>query len=144
MLRLMVLVGLAWILAAGTARAERFLIESGPFGVTCTTTTQLCEPPFTLAVGDPTRRVKLKKIVYEASEGHCSAGRVHVELDGRAVAKMRTVLRKERSTLLLRGRGFRLAPGSHTLAFRFEGKVGGCNTGFVAAWGGAITVTAKR
>jgi hypothetical protein len=133
-----------WIATPGTVRAEKVLFPSGLFIVNCTTTTQLCEPPFTMQVGDPTERVKLKKIVYTASAGHCSAGRVHVELDGRKVGKMRFVISKERATLLLRGPGFRLAPGSHTMAFRFEGRPGGCNTGFVSGWGGEITITAKR
>ena len=32
----------------------------------------------------------------------------------------------------------------HTLAFRFEGRVGGCNTGFVSGWGGNVTATLRR
>ena len=31
-----------------------------------------------------------------------------------------------------------LAPGEHTLTLRPEGKVGGCNTAGIAAWGGTI------
>src|SRR4030095_7959642 len=101
MLRTLVAVVLAaGIVAAGTAHAEKFFIQSGPFGITCTTTTQLCEPPFTMQVGDPSRKAKLKRIVSDASPGHCSPGRVHVELDGRKLGKMRFVIQKERSTMI--------------------------------------------
>jgi hypothetical protein len=49
--------------------------------------------------------------------------------------------RNERATLRKR---LRLAPGSHTFAFRFEGTVGGCNVGAVSGWGGQITVLGRR
>ena len=47
-----------------------------------------------------------------------------------------------RGTVLVRR--LRLEPGEHTLAFRFEGRVGGCNSGSVASWGGEIAVRGKR
>lgn len=54
---------------------------------------------------------------------------------------MRFVVGKETSTLNKRRT---LKPGFHTLAFRFEGRVGGCNTGFVSGWGGNVTATLRR
>ena len=54
---------------------------------------------------------------------------------------MRFVAGSERATLRKR---LRLAPGAHTLGFRFEGRVGGCNTGSVASWAGEVSVSGKR
>lgn len=136
-------VTLGTLVVALPARAEKVDLESGVFGIDCTTATQLCEPPFTMQIGDPTRPIKVRKILYEASSAHCSAGRLLVDLDGTRIGKMRFVIGKERSTLRVRRRK-KLAPGAHALAFRFEGRVGGCNTGAVSGWGGQITVTIKR
>jgi hypothetical protein len=123
------------------ARAEKYTASTGEFGINCVSTGQLCEPPATLVVGDPAGRVKLRKLVYTASSAHCSAGRLLIELDGVKFGKMRFVVGKETSTL----RKHRtLAAGFHTLAFRFEGKVGGCNTGAVSGWGGNVTATLRR
>lgn len=121
--------------------AEKFTVGTGPFGITCTSTGQICDPPETLTIGDPARALKVKKFVYDASAAHCSSGRILIELDGRQVGKMRFVSRNERATLRKR---IRLAPGAHMLAFRFQGKLGGCNVGSVSGWGGEITVTGRR
>lgn len=83
----------------------------------------------------------MQRFVYDASAAHCSSGRILIALDGRQVGKMRFVSRNERATLRKR---VRLTPGSHTFAFRFEGKVGGCNVGAVSGWGGQITVLGRR
>jgi hypothetical protein len=85
--------------------------------------------------------MKVKKIVYAASSAHCSAGRLLVELDGRLVGRMRFVAGSERATLRKR---LRLAPGEHAFAFRFEGRLGGCNVGYVQSWGGVVSVRGKR
>ena len=123
------------------AFAAPFSISTGEFGITCTSTGQLCDPPETLVIGDPTAAIKVRKFVYTASAAHCSSGRIRVQLDGREIGKMRFVSRNETAKLRKR---VRLAPGTHTFAFRFEGKVGGCNTGAVSGWGGSITVTGKH
>jgi hypothetical protein len=123
--------------------AEKFSLSTGVFGITCTSTGQLCDPPETLAIGDPTKAIKVRKFVYTAAAQHCSSGRILVELDGRPVGRMRFVSRNETATLRKR-KGLRLTAGTHTFAFRFEGKVGGCNTGAVSGWGGEITVIGRR
>jgi hypothetical protein len=123
--------------------AEKFSLSTGVFGITCTSTGQLCDPPETLLIADPTTPLKVRKFIYTAAAQHCSSGRILVELDGRPVGKMRFVSRNETATLRKR-KGLRLAPGAHTFAFRFEGKVGGCNTGAVSGWGGEITVVGRR
>jgi hypothetical protein len=136
------LVALAWSLAAvGAAHAEKFALSTGPFIVQCTSTGQVCDPPATLPIGDPTRRLKVKKFVYQAASAHCSAGRLLIELDGAPIGRMRFVAGSESATLKKR---LRLQPGQHTLAFRFEGRPGGCNTGYVASWGGEIGVQGRR
>jgi hypothetical protein len=122
-------------------RAEKFTATTGVFGITCTGTGQLCEPPATLTIGDPAKKVKIRKVVYTAAAEHCSAGRLLVTLDGAKFGKMRFVIGKETTTLRKRRS---VAPGLHTLAFQFEGRTGGCNTGSVSGWGGVITVTMRR
>src|SRR5678809_231660 len=122
--------------SAAAARAEKFTVSTGEFGINCVGQAQLCEPPATLVVGDPAKRVKLRKLVYVASSAHCSSGRLLIDLDGAPFGKMKFVVGKETSTLNKRRT---LKPGLHTLAFRFEGRVGGCNTGAVAGWGGNVT-----
>ena len=129
------------LLCAVSAWADRISLSTGPFVVTCSSAGQVCDPPVTMAVGDPGRPVTLRKIVYTAAAEHCSAGRLLVDLDGRQVTKLRFVVGRERTS---RRRRLRLSPGSHTLAFRLEGKVGGCNVGYVASWGGEITLTGRR
>lgn len=129
------------LMAEGSARAEKFVVSTGPFVVQCTSTGQVCDPPQTLVIGDPTRRMKVKKFLYTALSAHCSAGRLLIELDGALVGRMKFVAGSEQATLRKR---LRLEPGEHTLAFRFEGRVGGCNAGYVASWGGEIAVRGKR
>lgn len=134
-------IGLAVALAVTPAGAEIVTVSTGEFVIDCTSTGQLCEPPATLVIGDPARRTTLRKLVYVASAAHCSAGRLLIDLDGRRFGLMRFVVGKETSTLRKRRV---LRPGSHTLAFRFEGRVGGCNAGAVSGWGGNVTATLRR
>jgi hypothetical protein len=141
--RLLIVSGVIALTTAPVVHAEKFSLSTGVFGITCTSTGQLCDPPETLTIGDPTAALKVRKFVYTAASAHCSSGRILVELDGRLVGKMRFVSRNETATLRKR-KGLRLAPGTHTFAFRFEGKVGGCNTGAVPGWGGEITVIGHR
>ena len=132
---------LASLASDRAVHAERFAVSTGPFAVQCTSGGQVCDPPETLAIGEPTRPLKVKKFVYEALSAHCSAGRLLIDLDGTLIGRMRFVAGSERATLRKR---IKLEPGAHTFAFRFEGRVGGCNVGFVSSWGGEITVRGKR
>jgi hypothetical protein len=115
-------------------------VSTGSFGVGCTGHVQLCDPPETLFIGSAATKTRINKIVYVASPGHCSSGRVHVSVDGVEKGKMRFVSRNEQAVLR---KDMKLKAGQHRLDFRFEGKVGGCNTGYVAGWGGQIFVTAR-
>ena len=123
------------------ARAEKFTVSTGTFLIECTSAGQVCDPPATLPIGDPIRPLKVRKFIYDASSAHCSAGRLLIELDGVSIGRMRFVIGSERATLRKR---LRLAPGEHTLAFRFEGRVGGCNSGRVGSWAGEISVRGRR
>jgi hypothetical protein len=129
------------VLAGPVARAERVTFTTGPFLVTCTSSGQLCDPPQVLTVGDPAKRIRIRKITYEVSEGHCSAGRLRVALDGTEVTRLRFAAARERVS---KRKKLRLAPGSHLFEFRFEGKTGGCNTGAVGSWAGMITLKGRR
>ncbi len=132
---------LATLTLVSPAWAAKFTASTGSFIITCTSTGQICDPPQTLMVGDPVKALKVRKFIYTASAEHCSSGRVLIELDGTLIGRMRFVAGRETTTLRKK---LRLVPGIHTFAFRIEGKVGGCNIGYVGSWGGIITVSGRR
>lgn len=135
------LLAAAVLAAASGAHATPVEYTTGEFAVFCATQTQLCDPPATLTVDVPTGRVIVTKITYEAPTGHCSSGRLHVAADGREIAVMRYVAARESTT---KRRHLALRAGSHPFEFRFEGTVGGCNAGYVASWGGQVTLRGHR
>lgn len=42
---------------APAARAERFGVSTGVFGIDCRSTGQICDPPETLVIGDPAKKL---------------------------------------------------------------------------------------
>jgi hypothetical protein len=122
------------------APLPKVTVSTGAFGVNCTGQVQLCDPPATLFIGNAATKTRISKIVYTASAGHCSDGRLHVSVDGAEKGRMRFIARNEQAVFRKR---LKLQPGQHRLDFRFEGKISGCNTGFVSGWGGEIVVTAR-
>ena len=54
--------------------------STGEFTVNCTSTGQLCEPPFEQTVQVPSGG-RVTSVVYTAPPGHCSAAKIHVLLD---------------------------------------------------------------
>lgn len=66
-----------------------------------------------------------------ADPTHCSDIIAHVRIDGRVVG----------SDLLGPGEStaeYRVPPGEHTVGVQAEGVTGGCNRGFLSAWGGTV------
>jgi hypothetical protein len=55
---------------ATTAHAEQFTVSTGVFGVNCVSTGQICDPPETLAIGDPAKAIRVRKFVYDAAAAH--------------------------------------------------------------------------
>src|SRR5262245_1009337 len=125
------------LLAAGfiSAPAHGQLVTTtfGPFTVTCTPSGQLCDSTFSRSVGtSATLRVQ-----YVASAGHCSNVAAHILVDG---------VEKAVTGFLTPGQAsgfFDVGPvsaGTHIVALRGEGTVGGCNTGNLQNWGGTMDV----
>ncbi len=66
-----------------------------------------------------------------ADPTHCSDIIAHVRIDGREVGADR--LGPGASTA-----EYRVPPGEHTVGVQAEGVAGGCNRGFLSAWGGTV------
>ena len=120
------------LLFASGAHAQTTVL--GPFSVTCTSSGQLCSPPFTA----PVTTSGVLQVQYTASAGHCSNVRVHVLLDGTEVALSAFLAPGASSSVFSLGP---VSAGTHTLGLQGEGTVGGCNVGSLVNWGGTATVT---
>lgn len=129
------------LLVPGPAAAAKLTLSTGDFLVSCTSTGQVCEPAETLAVDVTSKKLKIKKITYETPAGHCSSGRILISVDGRQVARTKFLGRLE--TTSVKPKKLKLPQGEHTLGFQFEGRPGGCNTGFVSSWGGIVVISAR-
>ncbi|MBL8309257.1 MAG: hypothetical protein JNL19_02435 [Burkholderiales bacterium] len=84
-------------------------------------------------------------VEFTTSAGHCSSMYVRFELDGNSASPAYTSpapLAANQST------GFislgPVTPGSHTVAIRTEGVVGGCNNGTLVGWGGTARVRTSQ
>ena len=106
----------------------------GPFSVSSTSGTQLSNNVYTINL----QTLGALELEYTAAPTHCSDVRMHFLVDGveRAV-----------SAFLTPGASsgfFNVGPvsaGAHTVALQAEGRVGGCNTGALAGWGGTARTT---
>lgn len=123
---------LAWPMAA--AAQQQVTTTYGPFVLSSTSGTQLSNVVHTINVA--TTGVLL--VEYTAAATHCSDVRMHFLIDG---------VERALSGFLSPGAssGFfdvgPVAPGAHTVTLQAEGRVGGCNTGQLAGWGGTSTIT---
>jgi len=108
--------------------------------VHCTSTGQLCNPPFET----PVKTGSVLKIEYVVP-GHCSSIRLHIFVDGKEVTTTGFLgwpgasgqfasLPIDTGILDLSP----VTPGQHVLALQAEGQVGGCNSGQLIAWGGTV------
>jgi hypothetical protein len=84
-------------------------------------------------------------VEFTTSPGHCSSMFIRFELDGNSVTPAYTSptpLSANQST------GFislgPVTPGTHTVAIRAEGVVGGCNAGTLVGWGGSAQVRTSQ
>lgn len=112
--------------------------STGEFTVNCTSTGQLCEPPFEQTVQVPSGG-RVTSVVYTAPPGHCSAAKIHVLLDATEIGATGFLEPSETSELALFSDPIR--KGSVVLGYKAEGKVGGCNIGQVVSWGGSVVTT---
>ncbi|HVE48454.1 MAG TPA: hypothetical protein VNG69_02415 [Casimicrobiaceae bacterium] len=106
----------------------------GPFVITSTSGTQLSSNVFTVNV----QTLGALQVEYTAAATHCSDVRIHFLVDG---------VERALSGFVTPGTStgfFNVGPvsaGAHTVALQAEGRVGGCNTGVLGAWGGTTSIT---
>jgi hypothetical protein len=92
------------------------------------------------------KRIKVKRLRYEASAQHCSSGRILIKLTGANVGKTDWVDAGEDTTVELLDLTLRHRKGgkAHRFTYRFQGKIGGCNTGLVGSWLGGIKLSGSK
>jgi hypothetical protein len=133
------LCGLGALGAAPSMGAPATLqFSTGEFTVNCTSTGQLCEPPFQQTVQVPSGG-RVTSVMYTAPPGHCSPAKIHVLLDGTEIGATGFLEPNESSELAVFSDPIR--KGSVVLGYQAEGKVGGCNVGQVGSWGGSVVTT---
>ena len=124
----------------GSQTVETFIPDFVAF---CTSTGQLCDPPFSVSV----ETGSILQVQYFVRATHCSSVRVHLFVDG--IFKATTgflgwpsapspfdVLPLDTGLLDLGP----VPPGSHLVSVQGEGQVGGCNAGQLNSWGGSLKV----
>jgi hypothetical protein len=109
------------------------------FKVTCSSTGQMCDPPYSMPV---TTGGELQ-VEYDVP-GHCSSIRLHILVDGTVVHTTGFLgwpgAPPPFDTLPL-STGLvnvgPVSPGAHVLGLQAEGQVGGCNGGRLYSWAGS-------
>ncbi|MDT5249287.1 MAG: hypothetical protein QOE04_2260 [Mycobacterium sp.] len=77
-------------------------------------------------------------VEFTANQNHCSDMIAHIIVDGNEWGS--NVVHPGQSD---GGYEIPAKSGKHTIGVQAEGVSGGCNTGYVAAWGGTVTVTVQ-
>ena len=130
-------------LSATANGQETFEAVIPDFVVSCTSTDQLCDPPFSVSgeIGS------VLQVQYFALSTHCSSLRVHLFVDG--TLKVTTGFLgwpgapSPFAELPLDTRLVDLgpvSPGAHLISVQAEGQVSGCNVGKPFSWGGSLKV----
>ena len=130
-------------LSATANSQETFETVIPDFVVTCTSTGQLCDPPFSVSgeIGS------VLQVQYFVLSTHCSSLRVHLFVDG--TLKVTTgflgwpgapspfaELPLDTGLVDLGP----VSPGAHLISVQAEGQVSGCNVGKPSSWGGSLKV----
>ncbi len=115
--------------APTTTRLASYVL---PAGTTCESQGQLCTP----RVGYPATTAGLLNLKYRANKG-CSSIKVHVILNGVEYWVSPPVAPEKEVAFAFSP----LPPGTYTVELQAEGVLGGCNTGRLFSWGGALTLT---
>lgn len=126
---LTVAIGCAALAVAGPAAAKPFSQDSYIDVPSCPQPqTQLCNTIPTATVG----AVMAPSVSFSANGNHCSDMIAHVIVDGQEVGADR--VGPGQSTPDYPMDSYR----SHTVGVQAEGVEGGCNVGYVSAWGGTL------
>ena len=130
-------------LSATANSQETFETVIPDFAVTCTSTGQLCDPPFSVSgeIGS------VLQVQYFVRSTHCSSLRVHLFVDG--TLKVTTgflgwpgapspfaELPLDTGLVDLGP----VSPGAHLISVQAEGQVSGCNLDQPVSWGGSLKV----
>jgi len=117
--------------------------EEIAFSVPCTSSGQLCNPPFSTNIETDSDL----KIQYTVRPNHCSSVRVHLLVDNNIVQTTQFLgwpgATSPFDVLPLDTGVIDLGPvsqGSHTLGIQGEGQVSGCNNGVLGNWGGTVKI----
>jgi hypothetical protein len=119
--------------ASSPASGQLATTSFGPFSVSCTPVGELCDNTFSQPISTNTTL----RVQYVASAGHCSNVAAHILVDGVERAVTAFLTPGQASGFFDVGP---VSPGTHTVALRGEGQVGGCNVGNLANWGGTMDV----
>ena len=130
-------------LSATANSQETFETVIPDFVVTCTSTGQLCDPPFSVSgeIGS------FLQVQYFVRSTHCSSLRAHLFVDG--TLKVTTgflgwVGAPSPFAELPLDTGVvdlgPVSPGAHLIGVQLEGQVSGCNFGKPFSWGGSLKV----
>jgi hypothetical protein len=113
-----------------------------PVSVSCTSSGQLCSPLFSSTVETQSEL----KVKFTAHPGHCSSIDVNIFLDGNPMgttgflgwpaAPFPFDALPLMSGIIDLGP---VSPGTHQISLQGKGQVGGCNSGYLAGWGGTLT-----
>ena len=130
-------------LSATANSQETFETVIPDFVVTCTSTGQLCDPPFSVSgeIGS------VLQVQYFVPSAHCSSLRVHLFVDGTLKATTGFLgwpgapspfaeLPLDTGLVDLGP----VSPGAHLISVQAEGQVSGCNVGKPFSWGGSLKV----
>jgi RTX calcium-binding nonapeptide repeat (4 copies) len=130
-------------LSATANSQETVEIVIPDFVVTCTSTGQLCEPPFSVSV----ETGSVLQVQYFVRSTHCSSLRVHLFVDG--TLKVTTGFlgwpgAPSPFAELPLNTGLvdlgPVSPGAHLISVQAEGQVSGCNFHQPYSWGGTLKV----
>ena len=129
-----IVVLLALVVAAAPASAQQPVTTTyGPFVVNTSTGTQLSGPVFAVSVAT----TGTLQVRYNASPGHCSDVRAHIQVDGVERGLTGFLSAGQSSAFVDVGP---VSPGTHVVALQGEGRISGCNIGQLVAWGGTMDV----
>ena len=129
-----VIVGFALLLSTPVLAQQQVTTTYGPFVLTSTGGTQLSNVVYTVNI----QTLGVLQVEYRAAATHCSDVRMHFLVDGAELALSGFVTPGASTGFFNVGP---VSPGAHTVSLQAEGRVGGCNTGQLAGWGGTTSIT---
>jgi len=122
-------------------------VEVFPIAISCTSTGQLCEPPFTANIITESPQLQIQYFIIS----HCSSVRIHMFLDGNPVHTTGFLgwfgAPPPFDTLPLNSEIIDLGivtPGMHTIDLQAEGQISGCNEGELVSWEGTLQVVTSE